>query len=190
MSNQPVFSPWGSVQTCDLVAHDVFSVSTPSHGGFMIGIETAKKVLSNPALGMGEVYGDWICYEEDVRSAILTFEIPELRGEIMTDGYLIEYLSGWHPEYLIERFIAPDSNHYQRYLDRKADQAMRLKRNPDLIISALMNGAAYFGDGRIIKGATIVVTADDRTHTVTSESYRMARTTSSLNLLSKCEVIG
>ena len=41
MYQEPVKSPWGKVQTCDLLCPGVFLVSTASHGGTMVSKEVA-----------------------------------------------------------------------------------------------------------------------------------------------------
>lgn len=41
MYQGPSKSPWGKVQTCDLLCPGVFLVSTASHGGTMVSKEVA-----------------------------------------------------------------------------------------------------------------------------------------------------
>ena len=41
MYQEPEKSPWGKVQTCDLLCPGVFLVSTASHGGTMVSKEVA-----------------------------------------------------------------------------------------------------------------------------------------------------
>ena len=41
MYQAPEKSPWGKVQTCDVLAPGVFLVSTASHGGTMVSKEVA-----------------------------------------------------------------------------------------------------------------------------------------------------
>ena len=49
---QPEQSPWGKVQTCDVLCPGVFLVSTASHGGTMVAKDMAA-VLSPAAIKCG-----------------------------------------------------------------------------------------------------------------------------------------
>ena len=62
MYQEPVKSPWGKVQTCDLLCPGVFLVSTASHGGTMVSKEVAA-FLSPAAKRCGFQRGGYLCFE-------------------------------------------------------------------------------------------------------------------------------
>lgn len=169
-------TPWGSAQSDRIVRRGIHVVSTAGHGGVMISVGLAKKILSAAAQKRGEVYGGYLCYEEDCDCLMPLLELPELRGSNTTDEGLIKSLSLWHPEYLIERGIEPVEPQYTMFKNRATSWAMREQKHPDLIVSAL----------RMDDQVTKVVTADDKRHFVKAESYDCTR---DLNLLSLCELV-
>ena len=185
------YSPWGHIQDTEQFTPEFRSVSTASHGGFMISEGFAEKHLSPAARSRGERYiGDYLCYEEDCNWAIPAFELPEYWEEIFKwspesvqkDPYthLLTSLSRWHPDYLLERGLTPLPGLYQQHLAMKRDREMRKERHPDLIVSAV-------GDWheRVPEGAVEVTTADEVRHLVTADSY-VIRTP---NLLSLCTLL-
>lgn len=174
-------SPWGKVDHSVKVCRGVTSVSTPSHGGFLISIGVAEKKLSPAARKYGMKWGGYLAFEEDIDANIIFLEIPESRSvllnpELCTEESLIKNLSAWSADYLLERGITPDQEAYKKYLERNLDDEMRTSKHPDLIVSALSMS------DRVVK----VYTADGRSHFVTSESYQRRE---GLNLLSKCEIL-
>ena len=64
MYQEPGKSPWGKVQTCDLLCPGVFLVSTASHGGTMVAPDMIH-VLSPTARKCGMRQNGWLCFEED-----------------------------------------------------------------------------------------------------------------------------
>ena len=182
------YSPWGHIQHTEQFAPGFRSVSTSSHGGFMISRGFADEHLTFAARNRGMRYtGDYLCYEEDCDWAIPAIELPEYWEEIFRwssedvqkDPYthLLTSLSRWHPDYLLERGLTPLPGPYQQHLAMKRDREMRKEKHPDLIVSAV-------GDWheRVPEGAAEVTTADDVRHLVTAASY-VIRTP---NLLSLC----
>ena len=69
MYRKPELSPWGRVQTCDVLCPGVFMVSTASHGGTMVARELAA-VLSPAARKCGFRHGRYFCFEEDNQEAV------------------------------------------------------------------------------------------------------------------------
>lgn len=61
---QPEQSPWGKVQTRDVLCPGVFLVSTASHGGTMVAKDMAA-VLSPAAIKCGFRNSGFLCFEED-----------------------------------------------------------------------------------------------------------------------------
>ena len=71
MYQEPEKSPWGKVQTCDLLCPGVFLVSTASHGGTMVSKEVAA-FLSPAAKRCGFQRG---CFEEDTQEEVVLREL-------------------------------------------------------------------------------------------------------------------
>ena len=68
MYQEPEKSPWGKVQTCDLLCPGVFLVSTASHGGTMVSKEVAAKRC-------GFQRGGYLCFEEDTQEEVVLREL-------------------------------------------------------------------------------------------------------------------
>ncbi len=64
MFNNPEYSPWGRVQSCDVICPGVFLVSTASHGGTLVSNEVSA-MLSLAARKCGFRQGGYLCFEED-----------------------------------------------------------------------------------------------------------------------------
>jgi hypothetical protein len=59
-------TPWGAAQTIKTLAPGILLVSTASHGGLMLD-SAALLDLPEHLRTAGETYGDWRCFEEDLR---------------------------------------------------------------------------------------------------------------------------
>ena len=70
----PKTSPWGGVQTCDMLCPGVFLVSTASHGGTMVAQELAA-ALSPAACKCGFKQGGFLCFEEDCQEDVVLREL-------------------------------------------------------------------------------------------------------------------
>ena len=77
-------TPWGPADYVKEILRGVRWVGTPGHGGLMISEGVARKNLSPLARSMGDKYGGYICYEEDVAWAIPVYEWPEM-GVILNE---------------------------------------------------------------------------------------------------------
>jgi hypothetical protein len=71
---QPEQSPWGKVQTCDVLCPGVFLVSTASHGGTMVAKDMAA-VLSPAAIKCGFRHSGFLCFEEDTQEDVALREL-------------------------------------------------------------------------------------------------------------------
>ena len=119
-------SPWGAVQQNSPICPGMTQVSTAGHGGIMVTKTFAAANLSAAARKRGMKYSDYLCYEEDCDFAIPIFELPELwpiyfqHATNITDRkqYLLESLSGWNADYLLERGLEPDPKCYAFYKER------------------------------------------------------------------------
>ena len=74
MYQGPSKSPWGKVQTCDLLCPGVFLVSTASHGGTMVSNEVAA-FLSPAAKRCGFKRSGYLCFEEDTQEDVVLREL-------------------------------------------------------------------------------------------------------------------
>jgi hypothetical protein len=74
MFNNPENSPWGKVQTCDILCPGVFLVSTASHGGTLVSDEISA-MLSPAARKCGFRHGGYLCFEEDSQESVVLREL-------------------------------------------------------------------------------------------------------------------
>lgn len=74
MFTNPKQSPWGEVQTCDVLCPGVFLVTTASHGGTMFSKEVAA-ILSPAARKCGFKQGGYLCFEEDCQEDVALREL-------------------------------------------------------------------------------------------------------------------
>lgn len=75
---EPKISPWGKIQTCDVLCPGVFMVSTESHGGTMVAKEVSA-FLSLAAQKCGFKQGGYLCYEEDSQESVVFRELLDKR---------------------------------------------------------------------------------------------------------------
>lgn len=103
-------TPWGNSDYEKRIERGITWVSTPSHGGFMVARGVAAKLLSQAAVAVGQVCGDYLAFEEDCDAAIILYELPQTREGFshVSDAELWDSLSYWHSAYLISRGIAPN----------------------------------------------------------------------------------
>ena len=188
-----MYSPWGKVDRIEKYTPGLVWVSTPSHGGFMVTKTFARQNLSPAAIKRGDRYGNYLAYEEDIDWAIVAFELPMFWGRIFAYmsaeakqdpmSYLMQTLSAWRADYLIERGIQPVEPEYSRWLLSKEDEGMRREKHPDLIVTA-------WGDWFTKQpGICQVATADGKEYLVTCESYSRLQETGGLLLLSQTEIV-
>lgn len=101
-----MLTPWGRSDFTYAGPQGVYSVSTPGHGGVLVG-RVAQRDLSPQARKIGKPFGNFLAFEEDCDWAAVGYEHPEwLLGAYdpsMTSAYLRELaeqtLRAWHPEY-------------------------------------------------------------------------------------------
>ena len=117
-----MLTPWGESDYQTKIADGFYHVGTPSHGGFMIGKAKAVEYLTPEARKRGDEYGSWLCYEEDCQWAMVSYEQAALTHTthrqpwdmVQEQKAAFECLSGWNPDYLIERGIMPDMDILRR----------------------------------------------------------------------------
>lgn len=78
MYRKPEYSPWGRVQTCDVLCPGVFLVYTANHGGTMVSREVAA-FLSSAAKKCGFRQGNYLCFEEDTQEEVVFRELLDKR---------------------------------------------------------------------------------------------------------------
>ncbi len=67
-------SPWGDVQTYDMLSPGVFLVSTASHGGTLVSKEVSA-LLSPAAQKCGFKQDGYLCFEEDCQESVVMREL-------------------------------------------------------------------------------------------------------------------
>ena len=70
-------TPWGKADFKVRIAKGVYEVSTPGHGGILIGAAIAIDSLSAEALQVGERFGHFLAFEEDCAYAAVYADRPE-----------------------------------------------------------------------------------------------------------------
>ena len=70
----PKTSPWGDVQTCDMLCPGVFLVYTASNGGTMVSKEVSA-MLSLAARKCGFELNGYLCFEEDCQENVVMREL-------------------------------------------------------------------------------------------------------------------
>jgi len=77
-------TPWGQSQSIESIGRGIRWVSTASHGGLMVAVGIAKKVLSEQAINLAfpGTSGGYVCFEEDCSYAIAFHEHPEWKRHL------------------------------------------------------------------------------------------------------------
>lgn len=174
-------TPWGKSDSETKPARGVTWVGTPGHGGFMIAKGVAKKSLSLAAQKRGESYGRYLAYEEDCAFAMVAWEHPEwLPSPGLTKEKVLNSLSSWNADYLIERGITPEPEGYAYFLENEADHKLRTEKSPDLVVAAWGSRVGF--PVELPEGKVGIATADGKYYLADAASYEKR---SGLNLLSK-----
>ena len=77
MYRKPSDSPWGLVVRCDTLCPGVYSVSTAGHGGIMVQIDAARRLLSPEAQTVGFQAGGYLNFEEDCDAPVVLRELMD-----------------------------------------------------------------------------------------------------------------
>lgn len=86
-------TPWGVADVAYQIAEGVWEVSTSSHGGVMVH-DRVSAFLSDPALRIGEMFGEYITFEEDCAYAAVYADAPALWRAAIASGAVIGDGSG------------------------------------------------------------------------------------------------
>jgi hypothetical protein len=182
----PESTLWGEIQTRTEIHPGVWEIESPGHGGYMVAAQR-RRLLTLAAQALAEVWSGYLCFEEDLKWAVLFVDVPDLR-EPMRKGrgcsidrlkeLAIQTLSGFHPSFLLDRGVTPEPTAYAAWHARQEELRRRQARDPDLIIGASSQGSEI----------TQVATADGLTHRVIAESYRRVYAAGGVLLLSRCEI--
>ena len=109
----PRNSPWGKVDHYKTLCGGVHSVMTESHGGIMMTVDKAEKLLSLEALKCGFIENGYACFEEDCAASVAFRELMD-RGlykapvnEYWKPGQFEQVIDRsikqWHPDYWTAR---------------------------------------------------------------------------------------
>lgn len=101
------YTPWGEAQYVCNIRRGVRWYVTAGHGGLAVSPGVAEKELSPAAVKLGESYGNYVWYEEDVAWAIPFYERPEweeaavkkMGGEVRTQEEKEKIIREYFPEY-------------------------------------------------------------------------------------------
>jgi hypothetical protein len=184
-------TPWGKSDSKITITRGISWVGTASHGGLAITPLAALQYLSTPAVARATKYGNYYFFEEDCDYAIAFLELHALLAStsvlefsinVPTKEALINSLSRWHADYLIERGVEPEAEGLRWFNENRKSDSMRADRSPDLIVSAS-------GDWKtgVPKGMVEVTTADGKTHLVWAQDY--AKRNTNLTLLSSFDSV-
>ena len=139
-------TPWGMTGDATQTAEGVYEVSTSSHGGMMIH-ERMTGFLSDAARSIGEVYGEYLCFEEDCAYAAVYAEMPQLWRASVDKGVLIT--SAETPADSTMEFIAA---HYRNIAETWFSEAYGLPCH--FCERAKANGAGcYKHSGQLVRGS-------------------------------------
>lgn len=104
---EPKQSPWGEVQTCDVLCPGVFLVSTASHGGTMVSKDIAA-VLSPAARKCGFQKKGYLCFEEDSQESVVLRELLDkklwkapdrIKDRLAFEEAINQSIRRYNPEY-------------------------------------------------------------------------------------------
>lgn len=189
-------TPWGTSQQSISITTGVSFVITAGHAGFMLTEVAANKYLSGEARDRGEKYRGYYCYEDDCAAHIVFFDSPAILQKAIKCGRMFTKepseeeikstshanLSLWNADYLVAIGVEPEPEAYEEWKTRKECDRLRESKDPDYIVSAarIKDGAGQ----RMVR----VITADNESHIVTSDSYTAAKS-EPITRLSSCQVV-
>jgi hypothetical protein len=77
-------TPWGVSQQMETIGRGIHWVSTAGHGGLMVSVGVAEKILSQQAIAVAHPgkFGGYVCFEEDCSYAVAFFEHPEWKRHL------------------------------------------------------------------------------------------------------------
>ncbi len=103
-------TPWGVAQTKQQLAEDVFLVQTPDeHGGILISTTRAEEILSDRARTIGQIWHDFLAFEQEEAMMVVFYEHPELYPwveEELTERFAEESVHQNYPGYFNARDIS------------------------------------------------------------------------------------
>jgi hypothetical protein len=153
-------TPWGITQSIKTLLNKntkVYEVTTSTHGGVMIHKNEAN-LFSSACISRGVKFENYFCYEEDCDASIPFYEIKfKLNTNINNKSIETYYnwVSQFHPDYLIELEITPKPEDYQKWLQRRIFDLQNEKRllssimNKDPRVAEVINNAIKAGSAKI-----------------------------------------
>ena len=103
MENMP--TPWGKARTMQELAEGIFWVETADHGGLLIEKARARALLSEQALKLGQLWEQYVAYEQESAMAVVFYEHPELypwAEEELTEKLAADSLRLSYPDYFAQ----------------------------------------------------------------------------------------
>lgn len=113
-------TPWGKADSKYLITKGVYEVTTPGHGGILVGKAVARKLLSPKAIACGFPWASYYAFEEDCDWSAFVYEQPEIYTKAWSEHNPItskenpekytaeavkadamESLKRWHEDYFI-----------------------------------------------------------------------------------------
>jgi hypothetical protein len=100
-------TPWGDAILCTPLAGGVYWVTTATHGGFMIALHRAAQLLSQAALAIGQLFGPWLCYEQERACAVVIYEQPDWDHIFDPNAQNLAraILQQYYPQYHLKRLL-------------------------------------------------------------------------------------
>lgn len=97
-----MLTPWGKTITMQELAEGILWVETTEHGGLLIEAALVPSFLSERAREIGQVWEDYLVYEQEHDMMVVFYEHPELYPwveEELTEKLATDSLRLFHPEY-------------------------------------------------------------------------------------------
>jgi hypothetical protein len=95
-------TPWGSTHSPQQLDDDVFLITTNDNGGLLITQETARMALSEKARHIGQIWHDFLAFEQHEAMMVVFYEHPEWYPwveEELTSHFAEDSLRHRYPDY-------------------------------------------------------------------------------------------
>lgn len=157
-------SPWGQVDYKTDLMRGVIWVGTPGHGGMGVAKGVAKKLLSPHAIMMGEEYGGYYWFEEDVAWTIAAYDSEVIMNAMNNNSsfsgkvdrdYLEKTIKDYFPKYFQDEYRQKASRQFANKVTVKTLQVGDIVTLPE--------GWTYPGPFQITQiGSTNFIAQDQR----------------------------
>ena len=150
-------TPWGITQSIKplYLTAKIYKVTTSGHGGVMIH-KSETNNFSDACILRGIKFEDYYCYEEDCDASIPLYEIHNKLNQNVTEGInYYNWVSQFHPDYLIEQNIEPKPQDYRNWVDQQFSEInreqnmFRIIMNKDPRVAEIINNSIKAGNAKI-----------------------------------------